>query len=771
MSNRKTIIWTLAGALTLVILLLAATGVWAEPSPTSVTAPSAPQAVFSNTISFQGRLLDSGGNPVDGSPLLTFRLYTQAEGGVHVWEDAYNVPVANGLFNADLAVPSSLFDGQALWLGVQVEGDAQEMVPRQQILPAPYAFYAKSAPWDGITNVPPELADGDHDTQYSDGTGLALVGTQFSIALTYRLPQTCSDGEIPEWNDTSGEWSCGSDDVGSGAAAWQLGGNAGTTPGMDVLGTTDTVSLTFVVDTIPALRLEPGAVPNLVGGDRANRVSTGITGAVIGGGGSGSDPHWVGGNYGTIGGGVGNVASNWNTTVGGGASNTAGGPDATIGGGFENAVSGYRSTIGGGNNNTVSGSWAIIAGGSYITATGDYAAVGGGWRNIVTATNATIGGGRVNTASSYAATVSGGNSNTASGSYAATVSGGDDNTASGAVATVGGGQQNDATGDVATIAGGRCNKVDGVFGTIAGGGVSSDPFCAYGNDVTDNGGTIGGGGDNQAGDGSTDTGNATYATVAGGRSNTASGSYAIIPGGQNNTAQGDYSFAAGYRAQANHLGSFVWSDPRSASDFSSQHNYQFRARAFGGFRFEDGESLWVEMAYLPTSPISTSTGAYLTGGGVWTNSSDRNLKENFEPVDSRDVLDRLAKLPISTWNYKAEDPDVRHMGPVAQDFYTMFHLGEDDRHIAALDTGGIALAAIQGLYTRNQALEAEVSALKTENATLKKDLNDLEARVAALEQTGMPHPTPILTTWWPLAGLVVLAGIVVARQRRQEGKR
>ena len=786
MNNKRTIVWTIAGSLTSVILLLAVTGVWAEPTQTSMAAPSAPLAVFSDTLSFQGRLLDGGGNPVDGSPVMIFRLYTQAEGGAPVWEDGYNVPVANGLFNADLAVPPSLFDGQALWLGVQVEGDVQEMEPRQQLLPAPYAFYAKRAPWDGLTDIPPDLANGDDDTHYSAGTGLSLVGTQFSIALAYHLPQGCANGEIPEWNDTFGEWNCGSDDVGSGVAAWQLGGNAGTTPGVDVLGTTDPASLTLVVDTIPALRLEPGAVPNLVGGDRANWVSAGVTGAVIGGGGSGGDPHWVGGNYATIGGGVGNVASNSNTTVGGGVSNTAGGPDATIGGGFENAASGYRSTIGGGGNNTAGGDKSTIGGGEYINATGyaataaggssitvtaDYAAVGGGWRNVVTATYASVGGGRVNTAGGNYATIGGGDSNTVSDSYAATVSGGNDNTASGDVATVGGGQQNDATGAVATIAGGRCNKVDGFFGTIAGGGVSSDPFCAYGNNVTDDGGTIGGGGDNQAGDGSADTGNATYATVGGGYTNVASGSYATIPGGQNNTAQGDFSFAAGYRAQANHLGAFVWSDPRSATDFSSQHNYQFRARAYGGFRFEDGENLWVEMAYLPTSPISTSTGAYLTGGGAWTDSSDRNLKENFEPVDSQDVLDRLAELPISTWNYKTGDPDARHMGPVAQDFYAVFSLGEDDRHIAALDTGGIALAAIQGLHTKNQALEAEVSALKTENATLKKDLNDLEARVAALEKTGTTHSTPILATWWPLGGFVVLAGIVVARQRRKEDKR
>ena len=592
MNNKKMIIWTLAGALTLVILLLAVTGVWAEPNQTTLAAPSAPLAVFSNTISFQGRLLDSAGNPVNGTPVMNFRVYTQAVGGTPVWEDGYSVPVENGLFTVFLEIPPALFDGQALWLGVQVEGDAQEMTPRQQLLPAPYALYAKSA--------------------------------------------------------------------GSGAEAWLLGGNAGTTPGTHVLGTTDTASLTLVVNGVPALRLEPATVPNLIGGYRGNGVASGVQGATIGGGGKSSGPNLVTADYGTI---------------SGGAENDVTGYYAVIGGGVENTASGSIATVGGGTGNSASGDWATIAGGLENSASDDHATVGGGRHN------------------------------TASGTYA-TINGGWANTASGGGATIGGGWTNTADGDYATVAGG------------------------------------------------------SYITVT--------GDYATVPGGQYNVAEGDFSFAAGYNAQANHIGSFVWSDARSPTPFSSQHNYQFRARAFGGFRLEDGDGLWVEMAYLPTTPISTSTGAYLSGGGMWVNSSDRNLKENFEPVDGQDVLDRLAEMPISTWNYKAGDPNARHMGPVAQDFYATFGLGEDDRHIAALDASGVALAAIQELHTKNQALEAEVSTLKTENATLKKDMSDLEARVAALERGGMPQVVSTLTAWWPLAGMVVLAGIVVAQRRRQE---
>jgi len=748
MNNKRTIIWTLAGALTLVILLLTVTGVWAEPNQSTLAAPSAPLAIFSDTLTFQGRLLDNASNPVDGSPAMTFRVYTQAEGGAPVWEDGYNVPVENGLFNASLEIPPALFDGQALWLGVQVEGDGQEMQPRQQLLPAPYALYAKRAPWGGLADIPPDLADGDDDTHYSAETGLSLIGTQFSIALAYRMPQGCANGAIAEWNAASSTWDCGSDDVGSGAAAWLLGGNAGTTPGTDILGTTDAASLTLVVNGVPALRLETATVPNLIGGYRGNGVTSGVQGATISGGGESGYPNLVTADYGTIGGGISNTASGYVATVGGGTINTASDVNTTISGGFDNTASGADATVGGGANNTASSGGATVSGGVLNTASGADATVGGGHYNTASGDYATVGGGSTNVISGTAAyaTIGGGYDNTASSDYG-TISGGTDNIVSGTLAAVGGGESNTASNMDATIGGGSHNTASSTYATVGGG--------------------------------STNTVSGDYATVGGGYDNTASGYAATVSGGYGNTVSGDYSFAAGYHAQADHYGSFVWSDSKSPTAFSSQRNYQFRARAYGGFRFEDGESMWVEMAYLPTTPISTSTGAYLSGGGVWTNSSDRNLKENFEPVDSQDVLDRLAGLPISTWNYKAGDPNARHMGPVAQDFYATFGLGEDDRHIAALDTSGVALAAIQELHAKNQALEAENAALQTrvddletENAAQEEKLNDLEARLALLEQAGAPHPAQSTATWWlPLTGVVIFAGTVVARRRQRKFER
>jgi len=46
--------------------------------------------------------------------------------------------------------------------------------------------------------------------------------------------------------------------------------------------------------------------------------------------------------------------------------------------------------------------------------------------------------------------------------------------------------------------------------------------------------------------------------------------------------------------------------------------------------------------------------------------SDRNVKENFDLVDRRDILARLASISVETWNYKFQRPSIRHIGPMAQ---------------------------------------------------------------------------------------------------------
>jgi hypothetical protein len=93
-------------------------------------------------------------------------------------------------------------------------------------------------------------------------------------------------------------------------------------------------------------------------------------------------------------------------------------------------------------------------------------------------------------------------------------------------------------------------------------------------------------------------------------------------------------------------------------------------------------------------------------------SSDRNIKENFYPVNRREILARLANISVESWNYKFESPNIRHIGPMAQDFAATFEVGEDDRHINMVDAFGVALASIQALYEMIQEKDARIIALE-----------------------------------------------------------
>lgn len=263
---------------------------------------------------------------------------------------------------------------------------------------------------------------------------------------------------------------------------------------------------------------------------------------------------------------------------------------------------------------------------------------------------------------------------------------------------MGGGLNNTASGGRSFVGGGTFNTAAYLFTTVAG-GASNNASYYYD--------TVGGGVSNNTTN--------RQATVGGGIYNTAGGDSSTVPGGSNNLAGADFSFAAGANAQATNTGAFVWSDGSGASTVSTNTN-SVTMRASGGFRFM-------------TSDVGATTGEYLpAGGGGWVALSDRNSKENFQPVNSSEVLAKVAALPMSSWNYKTENASVRHIGPMAQDFKASFQVGETDTGICTVDEEGVALAAIQGLNAKINAKDAEIQDLKQSVADLKKMVQALAAK-------------------------------------------
>ena len=98
------------------------------------------------------------------------------------------------------------------------------------------------------------------------------------------------------------------------------------------------------------------------------------------------------------------------------------------------------------------------------------------------------------------------------------------------------------------------NVIGGYSGNSVTAGVAGAAICGGGwstntNRVTDDYGTVGGGGNNQAGDGAGGTFDQWFATVGGGYGNTASGSNATVGGGGTNTASGPWATVGGGRHQ------------------------------------------------------------------------------------------------------------------------------------------------------------------------------------------------------------------------------
>lgn len=248
------------------------------------------------------------------------------------------------------------------------------------------------------------------------------------------------------------------------------------------------------------------------------------------------------------------------------------------------------------------------------------------------------------------------------------------------------------------------------------------------------------------------------AVAMGVRSTAANGSSFAV--GEDNTATGYGSVAMGFHAHTNsRRGTFVFGDNVTGGTqdtVKAELVGQAVWRLSCGMRIYTNQALSTGVAFggpavnssvcgssnyfgQAGAMISTSTGAYLSTSGVWTNTSDVSRKHLFQSVAGEDVLARLRNLPIQSWSYRADSDDVRHLGPTAQDFRAAFGLGNDDKTIGTVDADGVALAAAQALERRSAEQAARIEALERENAEMRARLERIEALLAG-QGTTQPRP-------------------------------
>lgn len=639
-------------------------------------------AAVPTQINLQGILRDAIGNPVtDGPYSVVFKIYDAPASGTVYWTETKSVTTTGGLFATLLGsitpIPDSAFDGDSRYLGIKVGTDA-EMTPRQKL--ASVAFSNRVGSVDGASggNIFGDLVVGDEsDTLLSSS---AANATDCAIQSTGGWARISNKANIGPNHINSGDFTlvvgCRNTIFGSADFSTITGGSHNFAVGLATVisGGIDNMAFgNFSVvsggefDTIYSNHANiGGGLDNMITGPAS-------FGTIAGGSGN-----TVSGLAGTIGGGSFNLASNSGSTVGGGSFDTASGIVATIAGGRMNVASGDSSAVGGGQRNRALSPGTTVSGGCNNVALGSFSTVGGGQNDSANSVGATVGGGRRNTAVGQDAVVGGGADNRAA-SGGATVGGGTLDTASGGGSTVGGGTFNVASNTGSTVSGGQFNRASGLRATVSGG--------------------------------NSNTASAQNTVVGGGLFNAATGLFATVPGGRSDTAGGDYSFAAGRQAQANHAGAFVWADQGGGgTNFASTAADQFSVRASGGTRIFSNNLL--------TAGVTLAAGA-----SAWAVASDSTLKRNIRAVDGREILSKVSQLPIKRWSYKSQDASIEHIGPMAQDFYALFRVGDDEKTISTIDPAGVALAAIQELNRK----VAEIDGLRAELRDLKKLVETLTA--------------------------------------------
>ena len=599
-----------------------------------------------------------------------------------------NLALGSGTRNTPAAVQSFLLSGcgatggtlTSITAGIGLTGGTittsgmiavdTTFLQRRVATPCVAGSFITSIAADGTSTcaTPPSGAGG---TGSSVGTGQGLTGGPISatgtidLAANQLLPITaCAANQIAKWSGSA--WACATDidtnNSANDARYFKQGGNAfGATA---VIGTSDNQTLQLVAGNTNVMRFEPVAEsPNIIGGYVNNGVFSGVHGATIAGGGTGG------------------------TVVG------AGGDACPNGFGCQNSITDHYGTIGGGVGNLVGDTVGTVS-------TAPYGTVAGGLSNAAAGVATTVSGGMYNKAAGVASSVGGGSHNIAFSSYD-NVSGGENNVASGGFSSVLGGDRNVASGTSSSVLGGSLNVASSPYSSVAGG----DSNLASGGWSSVMGGTH-------------NVASERWSSVMGGYFNVASAAMSSVAGGRNNTASGDNSFAAGSYATADRNGAFVWADVSTPTSFATSTVWAapfgantFSVRAVGGVMFATS----VNGAGVP------ATYCFMGNSGTgWLCASDQNIKERIEPITPSQVLAGVLAMPVSTWSIIGSK--VRQMGPMAQDFYRAFGLGDTDKAINSIDVGGVAFAAIQGL---NQKLTDEVKALRAELAASKREAKAL----------------------------------------------
>ena len=140
-------------------------------------------ATVNSRISYQGVFKESG-NPVNGTRDMVFQFYTQSDcSGSPVESVTKNgMQVTDGLFNVGLDVTHDEFDGQGLWLAVEVGGTT---IGCREIMPVPYALSLRPGATivgsDDVSTLIVQNSSSTNGSRSIRGYASAVTGTTVGV--------------------------------------------------------------------------------------------------------------------------------------------------------------------------------------------------------------------------------------------------------------------------------------------------------------------------------------------------------------------------------------------------------------------------------------------------------------------------------------------------------------------------------------------------------------------------------------------------------------
>jgi hypothetical protein len=127
--------------------------------------------------------------------------------------------------------------------------------------------------------------------------------------------------------------------------------------------------------------------------------------------------------------------------------------------------------------------------------------------------------------------------------------------------------------------------------------------------------------------------------------------------------------------------------------------------------------------------INTSTGAYLSSGGVWTNASSRELKDDIERLTTEEAQQAFAKLDPVRFRYKGRQGS--HVGFIAEDVPALVATA-DRKGLSPMDVVAVLTKVVQEKSRVIDRQESQIAAQSSRIAVQAARFAELEARFGAL---------------------------------------